>query len=192
MKPQQRGSTNRNTSIAPLGTADLYRPPGRIKTSVSFRPAVCHHDQDARDRCVQRGLLPVAVPSGQEAHGPGDQPGEPDQEGGKREVSSCVARRASSSRRLTGVTQREKPCCLCQCYRQKDFWVCVLMLCQRRPRTLTAAQTGVWEPRLPLIPLSPPRQGLPHWRQRVWSGRRWAGLCKSLRSKSCCCFRNDS
>lgn len=75
---------------------------------------------------------------------------------------------------------------------KKDFWVCVLMLCQRRPRTLTAAQTGVWEPRLPLIPLSPPRQGLPHWRQRVWSGRRWAGLCKSLRSKSCCCFRNDS
>lgn len=126
----------------------------RSISSVSCRPAVCHHDQDTRDRCVQRGLLPVAVPSGQEVNGPGDQPGDPDQEGGKREVSYSVshcsphqgkltAEQHSTSAALMGVPvlptgwEKKLPWV-------KGLWVSVLMFCQFRPRTLTTAQTVVW------------------------------------------------
>lgn len=53
------------------------------------RAAVRHHDEDTRDRCLQRGFLLVAVQSGQQTHCNGDEPGDENQEGGKREVRVC-------------------------------------------------------------------------------------------------------
>lgn len=47
----------------------------------------------------------MAIPSGQEVNGPGDQPGDPDQEGGKREVSSSAAHGPQEREHLTSVSQ---------------------------------------------------------------------------------------
>lgn len=56
----------------------------------------------------------MAVQGGQEADGHGDQPGDPDQEGGQREVSSSVSSQSTSSQTDMKVTfdcvsQSEKP-----------------------------------------------------------------------------------
>lgn len=52
------------------------------------RALVCHHDQNPRDRSLQRSLLRLAVSGGQEAHSHGNQSAGTDQE--RRQGKVCL------------------------------------------------------------------------------------------------------